>query len=898
MSRFLLFFLLAIPVLPTVHAQKLAVSRPLCEYRQDPLGVEAGPVRFSWQLVSKARDVLQTAYRIRVAASPDDLKKGRRLLWDSGRIASAQSHLVAYRGPAPLPRQRSYWQVRVWDNQGNTSDWTAPAWWETGLAPADWQAKWIAAPWPEDKKTSPPSPMLRTTFRLNGPVARARAYVSARGLYEAELNGKPLDDQCFTPGWTSYNRRLQYQTYDVTPLLRTGENALGVMLGDGWYRGNMAWTFQRNVYGDELALLFQLEIEYADGRRQTVVSGPDWQASTGPILASDLYNGETYDARLEKTGWSSPGYTPKSWTPVRVADYPLSNLVAQSGVPVRRIEELRPAAVLTTPKGETVYDFGQNLVGRVRLRVRGPAGSTVILHHAEVLDRDGNFYTANLRSARQELRYTICNAEGDEVYEPHFTFMGFRYVRVQGLKPEELTAVVIHSDMEPSGEFSCSDSLINRLQQNIRWGQRGNFLDVPTDCPQRDERMGWTGDAQAFVRTAAFNYNVAPFFAKWLQDLSADQLPDGRVPYVIPQVMKDRHAGSAGWSDAATIIPWDLFLAYGDTALLARQYPSMKAWVDYMVRSAGDDLLWTEGTHFGDWVFYSVNDDRDGKSAITDKNYIAQAFFIHSTDLLARTAAVLGKNEEARSYREQARRLREAFLAEYVTPNGRIGTGTQTSYVLALAFDLLPDAQRADAARRLADNIRQYGHLTTGFLGTPHLCHVLTRFGHTDLAYQLLERRKYPSWLYPVTRGATTIWERWDGIRPDSTFQEASMNSFNHYAYGAIGDWMYRTVAGLDWDEAQPGYRHILIHPQPGGTLNWARARYHSPYGWVESAWEKKDGKVALKITVPPNTTATVRLAGARLEDMPGGSKNLREEGGMVVFDVGSGEYSLEYTMR
>ncbi len=638
-----------------------------------------------------------------------------------------------------------------------------------------------------------------------------------------------------------------------------------------------------------------------------IASDGAWRAATGPILESDIYNGEVYDARREYEGWTRPGFDDGAWQAVRIADFPKDHLIAQEGVPVRTIEELPPVEIFTTPRGEQVIDFGQNMVGWVRLRLDGPAGHTVRVYHAEVLDKEGNFYTDNLRSAKARLEYTL-RGGGEEVYEPHFTFMGFRYVKVENwpgeLTPASVTGVVIHSDMERAGSFECSDALINQLQHNIRWGQKGNFLDVPTDCPQRDERMGWTGDAQAFARTAAFNYDVAAFFRKWLGDVAADQRADGAVPFVVPHVLGDNAYASTGWADAVTIIPWSLYLAYGDERFLAEQYASMKDWVGYMEAKAGESDLWNEGFHFGDWLFYRPFDDNDGRSAVTDKYLIAQCFYAHSVDIMQQAAQVLGKTGDERYYAALLSRIKDAFRSEYVTPNGRLVSGTQTAYVLALAFDMLPEELRDQAARRLADNVRAYGHITTGFLGTPHICHVLSRYGYTDLAYELLFRREYPSWLYPVTRGATTIWERWDGIKPDSTFQTVGMNSFNHYAYGAIGDWLYRRVAGLDIDPDHPGYKHILIHPEPTDSLTYARATHDSPYGTVASGWERAGEQLTVEVTIPANTTATIRLPGAGLArvrlDGAGlqegkGILRMRQEGEDTVVEVGSGAYRFVY---
>jgi alpha-L-rhamnosidase len=897
--------LLGLSVAPLAAAGGSAptLTRLRCEYKVDPLGIDATRPRLSWQLRSAERGVAQSAYQVQVT-------RGGKTIWDTGKVASARSVHVPYAGPPLGSSARYTWRVRAWDGSGRATAWSAPASWEMGLLkPEDWKARWIEAAANEDTKAPQPAPVLRGTFPVKGKVRAARAYVTSLGLYELEINGRRVGEQLLTPGWTSYKKRLQYQTYDVTSLLRAGPNAIGATLGDGWYRGYLAWQDRRNVYGDRLALLCQLRIELEGGRVETVGTDGAWKSASGPIRMSDIYMGETYDARLERPGWSTPGYDDKDWAPVRVAEPAPRALVAPAGPPVRKIEEIRPVKILKTPAGETVIDMGQNMVGHVRLRVRGEAGTAVTLRHAEVLDKAGNFYTTNLRAAKQQVTYVL-KGGGEEVYEPHFTFQGFRYVAVEGWPGEPtldgLTGVVVHSDMETTGQFTASNPLLNQLQHNIRWGQKGNFVDVPTDCPQRDERLGWTGDAQVFSRTAAFNMDVAGFFTKWLADVAADQNAKGSVPFVVPDVLSQGNefaGGSAAWADVATIIPWNMYLSYADTRLLERQYPSMRAWVEYMRKEAGNKNLWNSGFHFGDWLAFATTAS-DYPGATTGKDLIATAFYAHSTDLVQRAALVLGKKEDAAEYAALLPKIKEAFRREFVTAAGRVGENTQTAYALALQFDLLPEELRAEAARRLAEEVRTRGHLTTGFVGTPYLCHVLSRYGHTDLAYLLLNRQDYPSWLYPVKQGATTIWERWDGLKPDGTFQDPGMNSFNHYAYGAIGEWMYRVVAGLEIDPAEPGYAHVLVQPQPGGRLASAEARLETLYGEAASGWAVAEGQATVTAVVPPNAHATIRLPAATLSGVTEGGlavtsapgvRSVRQDGEDVVVEAGSGSYRFAY---
>lgn len=605
------------------------------------------------------------------------------------------------------------------------------------------------------------------------------------------------------------------------------------------------------------------------------------------------------NARKEIAGWSTAEYNAQQWQPALVNDTLLfDHLVLSVAPPVKAQEHIKPVKLITTPKGEKVIDFGQNLVGWVNFQVKGHAGDSIIISHAEVLDKDGNFYTENLRRAKEQLIYTLKGGV-EEHYHPHFSFQGFRYIKIDGARDlinlSNIEAVVLHSDMPQTGTFETSNVLINQLQHNIQWGQKGNFVDVPTDCPQRDERLGWTGDAQAFFTTAAYNRDVAGFFMKWLKDVKADQFKSGAIPHVVPYMFKGEQGGSAGWADVATIIPWNFYQIYGDEQILKDQYASMAKWVQFMTdNSAGG--LWNKGFHFGDWLFYIPNDDRDGRAAITDKYLIAQCFYAHSVQLMINAASVLHKTADKTRYEQLLRKVKDAFLNEYVTPSGRLVSSSQTAYVLALNFDMLPENLRAQAAKRLVDNIRSYdNHLTTGFLGTPYLCHVLSRYGYLDVAYQLLLQETYPSWLYPVKMGATTIWERWDGIRPDGSFQNKEMNSFNHYAYGAIGDWMYKNIAGIQPDEAVPGYKQFVIAPKPGGGMTSAKADFESIYGKISSSWRIENNIMRLTVEVPPNTKAKLIFPDIKTGEV-------KDENGRIVTDenewISSGKYSYIFAVK
>jgi alpha-L-rhamnosidase len=884
------------------------ISYLACEYQTNPLGIDIRQPRLSWQLQSDRRGARQTAYRILVASEVDHLRAGDADLWDSGKVESDQSIHVPYSGKELISRQRVHWKVIVWDEAGDSAE-SDPAWFEIGLLNRnDWTAQWIGAPFMGGPRTSSPSPHLRKEFALQGSLASARLYATAIGLYECYLNGVRVGDAFLTPGWTDYSKHIQYQTYDVTGLLQEGANAFGAILGDGWGVGHIAWA-GRQHYADRPQFLAQIVLTYSDGSEEIIATDQTWKAAQGPILESDMLMGESYDARRELKGWNQPGYNDSTWWPVAILPDHQAALVATNGPKVIRQQVLQPISIREIPdfiNPRWIFDMGQNMVGWIQLCVRGKRGTTITLHYGEALNPDGTLYTTNLRSARNTDHYTL-RGEAEETWEPRFTFHGFRYVELTGFpgRPTEATisGIVIHSDIPPTGKFECSDPLINQLQHNIVWGQKGNFVDVPTDCPQRDERLGWTGDAQVFIRTAAFNRNVAGFFTKWMRDLEDAQTSEGAYPAVAPNPsLWPIGDGGPAWADAGIICPWTIFLCYGDRHLLEDRYASMQNFLEFLFETSREGVRCYEeytGWHgFGDWLALDGSDGREGG---TSKELIGTAFFAHSSQLLANIARILGKDADALRYNAFSEEARQAFIKRFVHEDGTIEGDTQTSYVLALEFDLLPQELRPLAAAELVRNIQERdNHLSTGFVGTPYINWVLSEMGHLNTAYALLKQTTWPSWLYSVTQGATTIWERWDGWTHDKGFQDPSMNSFNHYAYGAVGAWMYAAIGGIDLDPDQPGYKRIIMHPQPGGGLTFANAELQSMYGVIRSAWTQENNIFDLQITIPANTTATVFVPAKKLaqitereqavEDATGVTF-LRMENGFAVFGVESGTY-------
>ena len=851
---------------------------------------------FSWVLDSDEPGTLQKAYRIVVSSQG-------KTVWDSGKIQSDNSVSVAYEGT--LSSETEYvWTLQVWDNHGKVSKKTSSNW-QTGIRTNDWKAQWIAA-----SEVALPT-YFRKSKVLSGKVKKATAYITSHGLYEAFINGKKVGDYLLTPGWTTYNKMLQYQAYDVTPLLLNGKNTFAAVVSPGWYSGgmNVGEPKNRYKYGNDVSLLMQVHIEYTDGSKHCIFTDGSWEccvpaededAKAGGIVFANIYDGQTVDGRLLDASWAT-NTSQTVWSrKALVMDFPTDHIIATVNEPVKAYETLPAKEYIVTPKGEKVIDFGQNIVGWERVKLTGKKGDQVRITHAEVLDKEGNFYTTNMRAAKTTSLF-ILNGKGEETFEPTHTFYGFRYIKVEGVEGEldlaDFEAIPISSGFDRVGSFSCSNPIINKLQHNIEWGFWDNFVDVPTDCPQRDERLGWTGDAQVFFRTASFLGRVDNFFRKWLANLNADQRKDGRVPRVIPDTYNwgDYRTAATGWADACTIIPWNHYMAFGDVSILEQQYESMKGWVDYMVRqSEKTNMLWNNGDHYGDWLFYSESNDPGGRSAVTSSHLVAQCFFANSADIVARTAKLLGKVEDVAYYEKVASEARKAYQNEYVTPNGLVSSDTQTAYVLALQFNMLPEHLRAQAVDRLVANIDRYSnHITTGFLGTSYICNVLTEFGRSDVAYKLLLQETCPSWIYSVKKGATTIWERWNSILPDGSIIDG-MNSFNHYSYGAIGDWLYRSAVGIK--EAAPGYKKIVVRPHTGGGFGHMEASTKTPYGKVAAGWTaEQDVLKTLKVEIPVNTTAEIYVPASSSEAVTS-ANHLKPEGyadGYVKFVVGSGTYQF-----
>ena len=829
------------------------------EYRENPIGIDVKP-RFSWKLEGERQDVVQAAYEIQVTS-------GGKMVWDSGCVKSDQSVLVPLHGDELKPMTTYQVQVSVWDNYGEMGQ--AAGNFETGLMGAEnWKAKWITHTLPKENTACP---VFIKSFSLKKRVKAARLYATACGVYEACVNGKKAGDLFMAPGWTSYHHRIQYQTYDITGLLEE-KNEIAITVGNGWYKGELGFDAKPDNYGDRTALLAMARIEYEDGEIQYIGTDEEWSVETREITFSEIYHGETLDYTAERKQVGNA---------VSFGDSDgIGDITTQESEPVRVTKRFEVQEKIVTPNGEVVFDFGQNMAGVVEVKLPQLTGDKLVIKYAEVLDKEGNFYTENLRTARCTDTFIYGKEQVGMTVTPHFTFHGFRYICVEGAGTEVgkecFTACALHTDMQPTGSFCSDNKLVNQLQSNIQWGQRSNFLDVPTDCPQRDERLGWTGDAQVFCGTASYNFNTALFFRKWLRDMAAETSPEWGVPHVVPNILGDQ-AGAAAWSDAATIIPWTLYQIYGDKEMLAEQFPMMKAWVDYIHARVSENGLWQTGFQYGDWLALDIESGSTDRTGGTDKYLVANAYYAYSTGIVRDAAAVLGYTEEAESYGRLYEKIIEAINVEFVTRSGRLVSETQTACVVMLYFNLIKPEFRKKVLETLEMNIgAHHGHLTTGFVGTPYLCHCLSENGLHELADEIFMKEDFPGWFYAVKKGATTIWERWNSILPNGDFDESGMNSLNHYAYGSIGSWLYEKVAGIR--SAEPGYKKIRIQPLLTKGMTEVSASYESIYGTIKSAWSCKDGKISVDVQIPANTTAVICLP---------------EKEGEI--SVGSGRYHYEY---
>ena len=950
----------------TINSASADSLRPVglqVEYLVNPLGLDEAQPRLTWRVESNERGQLQTVYRILVSSSSATLAANQGDLWDSAKVLSDETLNVSYAGQPLVSRQQCYWKVCVWDKNGKAR-WSDPAMWTMGLLHAeDWRADYISfrdtTPVfsKKDSLFLPPAQQYRKEFAVVKKVRRATIYATALGIYELHLNGARVGDALFAPGWTDYHQRAYYQTYDVTSLVTSGRNAIGAWVADGWYSGYLGFglltgigteKIGRSTYGKTPALLAQLEIEYTDGSRETIGTDKTWKISAdGPIREADFLMGETYDARQEMSGWVRAGFNDTQWqsailaaengsslstfyewqnptTPgekLEIKGRPIdlgfkrpAKLEAFPGLPVRAIEEIKPVAITSPTNGVYIFNLGQNFAGVVRLKVKGPAGTKLQLRYGEMLYPDGRLMTENLRKARATDFYILRGDKDGETWTPRFTFHGFQFVEVTGYpgkpQPDAITGIVLHSDTPMTSNFECSDPIANRLFKNVVWTQRANFLDLPTDCPQRDERFGWTGDAQIYVQTATYNADVAAFYTKWLRELMESQRPSGTFPGYAPMPFQHGWDFGTAWCDAGIICPWTIWQAYGDTRILERCWPNMVAFLNWRKSTSTNFLGVAHGNEWGDWLAVGEK---------TPLEYVDTCYFAFSANLMSQMAAALGKAAEAAEYAALFANIKQSFGKKYLQPDGMLAVDTQTAYALALFMDLIPADVRDKTGQRLAAKLRggetaTNSGMTTGFLGTRPLLPVLSSVGENDLAVKHFQSRKFPSWGYEVSQGATTIWERWDSFTKDNGFQgnngkqNAEMNSFAHYSFGAVCEWMMGNLAGIRRDG--PGYKKILIYPQPptpgsnqeGEPIHWVKAHYDSVAGRIESNWKRTATRFELSITIPANTSGTVYLlakdvasirVGQRALAKAEGVKFVRMQGDRAVLEVQSGKYNF-----
>ncbi|CAH1001854.1 Alpha-L-rhamnosidase [Neolewinella maritima] len=879
---------------PTTVEAPLSVVQPRLEYKTNPTGIDVPAPRFSWRLEGEGRDRVQSAYRIEVDNG-----------WDSGKVASNATNQIAYAGPALRSATPYRWRVRVWDGADQPSAWTDWQTFSTGLLHfSDWRGKFISHAVGYDTTDKygelylPPARYLRKSFTASKPIQRAVAYTTALGLYELRLNGEKVGEQSFLPGWTDYNKRLYYQTFDVTDRLQQGENVIGATIADGWYAGYIGYALLvrldrvREFYGVNPSFMGQLHIEYTDGTTEIIASDNSWRGSTGPTLEADILMGETYDARLARTGWDRAGYDASDWAAAKLYTYPEGRLQAYPGTYVEDLERLTPVVVTEPKPGVYVFDLGKNVAGVAELTIQAAAGTQVQLKFGELLREDGTVMTENLRRARATDTY-IASGQGTEVWRPKFTYHGFQYVEVTGLDAaptaEAITGIAMSSiDMEAS-TFDAANPMNEQLYRNILTTQASNFFEVPTDCPQRDERLGWTGDAQIYARSATYNADVAAFFTKYIIDLDDAQRWYGAYPNFAPFPYSRPDQYAPAWMDAGVILPYTAYRVYNDTRIVDYAWAGMTRFMEFQADAAGDDYLRPGGgNNWGDWL--NVGEK-------TSDGFIGAAYYGYDAALMTEMATALGKLEEAGHYAALFDSIKVAFAREYIQPDGRTTEDLQTTYALALYFDLYPEKLAAAGAARLAELIEANGDkFTTGFLGTKHVMLVLSDYGYDDLAYRLFQQTDYPSWGYSVANGSTSIWERWNSYTKDDESNaevNAAMNSFSHYAFGSVAEWMFQHGLGIDTDG--PGYRNIIIRPAVSREMDRMAGSYESINGTIRSAWAYRDGGLHVDVTIPVNTTAAIYLPGTEDAQILDGEEVIDTDyaDGRHLVRVGSGSYQF-----
>ncbi|MCH2175965.1 MAG: glycoside hydrolase family 78 protein [Lentisphaeria bacterium] len=860
-----------------------------CEYLNEPLCVDEMHPRLSWEGQADHPGGLQIAYQIQCSLNKEFKKDS--LLWDTGKVTSNQSFQIPYEGSTLTSYQQVFWRVRGWNQDDHQGGWSRTASWTMGiLKKEEWQARYIKNYLSSRRN----SPLFRKEFILKKKLKRALIHVTALGLYDLHVNGESIQDDVFAPGWTDYNQRRLYRAYNITKNLLKGQNVIAAELADGWCRGNLGWSGTRGVYHCDLSFLAQIRLEYQDGTIETILTDESWKTIFGHTTSADFYDGEHVDSQLEPKGWAKAGFDDTNWEQASLSLEALKNpqdqevtLQAYPAEPIRQTEELKPISYWEVAKNKVIYDFGQNFAGRVRIHFKGKAGQVLIMRFGEMVNKDQTLYTENLRNAMSTDSY-VMRGDKIETWEPKFTFHGFRYLELTGcpVKPslKNVTGVVIGSDTTRVGYFESSDKIINKIYENAVWTQRANFLEVPTDCPQRDERLGWTGDAQVFIRTAICNMDTAAFFKKWLADLNEAQSPKGAYPKVAPDIIEAPNGqdanGDAAWGDAGVVCPWTLYTCYEDKKNLEKYYPNMMQWIDFLASTSKGYLRGPDHTFcFGDWL--SINAD-------TPKDVIQTAHYAYNVDIVRKIAEVLGKKADATKLKRRFTNIKNAFQKAYVQRNGKIKGDTQTGYLMALKFNLLNQNQQQQAIKHLVKNIEDLDtHLSTGFIGTALIMSVLREAGHVETAYKLLENKTFPSWGYSVVNGATSIWERWNGWTIEGGPGDVHMNSYSHYAYGAVVEWMFDTIAGIDHGTC--GFQNFKLQPIPGGKLTFAKASYHSPYGLIKSSWKKKKDKIIYKFWVPTNTQAKLKIQGNQTVKLNGEEITLTEN-----YKLEPGKYKIE----